>query len=322
MTNSKIIERIERELGVSGLLNLLAEQLSLPDLQSLLLEVYRQQAQQQKPSQVLAAHERDRFTRPAELSPLRLLEWERAVLSELPPEFQTILLSPVCALGTSSVLGLSDQNRVMSTIYNTEVVSDSTNVLALEGALQRRKMLRENPKATNPVHLATAHRLLRTQRYENPKALPHFSAFALCSAGRDLGNWRFELTTLALHIGVYLRALRSYIGPDIRLRIAVTDFATVSSPFITRLFELLQHDFADIDCAEDADRTSGRGYYVDHCFHIYATTSSGHFVELADGGVVDWTQKLLSNAKERCVISGIGSDGVCSVWESYHNGNE
>ncbi|MFN8418836.1 MAG: hypothetical protein U0528_06290 [Anaerolineae bacterium] len=31
----------------------------------------------------------------------------------------------------------------------------------------------------------------------------------------------------------------------------------------------------------------------------------------ADGGAVDWTQKLLSNAKERCVIGGIGSERVC-----------
>jgi hypothetical protein len=34
-------------------------------------------------------------------------------------------------------------------------------------------------------------------------------------------------------------------------------------------------------------------------------------LELADGGAVDWTQKLLSDAKERLVISGIGSERVC-----------
>jgi len=26
---------------------------------------------------------------------------------------------------------------------------------------------------------------------------------------------------------------------------------------------------------------------------------------------VNWTQRLLNNAKERCVISGIGSERVC-----------
>ena len=35
--------------------------------------------------------------------------------------------------------------------------------------------------------------------------------------------------------------------------------------------------------------------------------------QLADGGCVDWTQKLLSDAKERLVISGVGSDRVCGI---------
>ena len=35
---------------------------------------------------------------------------------------------------------------------------------------------------------------------------------------------------------------------------------------------------------------------------------------LADGGVVDWTQRLLSNAKERLVTSGIGSERVCTAF--------
>jgi hypothetical protein len=32
-----------------------------------------------------------------------------------------------------------------------------------------------------------------------------------------------------------------------------------------------------------------------------------------DGGAVDWTQRLLSNAKERLVISGIGSERLCGM---------
>jgi hypothetical protein len=54
------------------------------------------------------------------------------------------------------------------------------------------------------------------------------------------------------------------------------------------------------------------GYYRDICFHIHAMGPSGQFKELVDGGTVDWTQKLLSNAKERLIISGIGSERLCS----------
>jgi hypothetical protein len=35
-------------------------------------------------------------------------------------------------------------------------------------------------------------------------------------------------------------------------------------------------------------------------------------LELVDGGSVNWTQQFLSNAKERLVISGIGSERLCT----------
>jgi hypothetical protein len=49
------------------------------------------------------------------------------------------------------------------------------------------------------------------------------------------------------------------------------------------------------------------------CFKIFATPSTGREQELVDGGDVDWTQKLLNNAKERLVISGCGSERVCEL---------
>lgn len=35
-------------------------------------------------------------------------------------------------------------------------------------------------------------------------------------------------------------------------------------------------------------------------------TVAGNEIEIADGGLVDWTQQLTGNKKERCFISGIG----------------
>jgi len=68
----------------------------------------------------------------------------------------------------------------------------------------------------------------------------------------------------------------------------------------------------------DEHRTRGRGYYLDLCFHIHATATSGQRLELVDGGSVNWTQKFLGNAKERLVISGIGSERLCG---EFGNGN-
>jgi hypothetical protein len=309
---SKTIERIEQEIGIPGLVELLVNRLAPTDLQSLLLEVYRQQAQRRQPAALLSDYETNRFARPSTVSPISLLEWERTAFAQLPAEFQAIALSPVSPLGTCSAIALVDQNKVLSTIRNTEVVSDSTNVLALECALRRRQILANSPKSVESIHLATSHRLLRTQRYEGPNLASHFSIFSLCSAGRDQGNYHFELSVLALHIGFYLRSLRTYLGSGVSLRVALTDLQTDQPLLSTRLLSLLQTEFPGVECTLDDQRTSGRDYYAVLCFHVYAATPSGQMLELADGGAVNWTQKLLSNAKERCVISGIGSQRVCT----------
>ena len=314
MQMSKIVERIEREAGVPGLVSILAERLEPTDRQSLLLEVYRRSSSRRRPSTVLSDYETNRFVRPSSLSPMRLHEWEQVAFSVLPPEFQAIELSPVCPLGTNSVVASVDQNWAVSTARNTEVVSDSTNVLALECALRRRQLLRANPKSTDSVHLAASHRLLRAQQYENPNLVSHFSAFALCSAGRDRGNLQFELAALGLHLRFCLRSLRAFLRPGIPLRLSVTDLSSKARrPVLdTQLLSPVRAEFKGVDCVFDSERTRGRDYYRDLCFHIYATTPSGQQLQLVDGGSVNWTQQLLSNAKERLVISGIGSERLCT----------
>ncbi len=311
---NKIVERIEREAGMPGLASILAEQLTPTDLQSLLLEVYRLKSAQRQPSEVLSQYESDRFARPSRISPLRLYAWEQTAFSNLPPEFEPLALAPVCPLGTNSTAAPVAQNWAVATVRNTEVVSDSTNVLALECAIRRRELLRANPKSTETVHLAASHRLLRAQHYESPNLVSHFSAFALVSAGRDQGTLSFELSALALHIRFYLKALRAFLGPAVPLSLAVTDWRSNGGRSLleAQLLSPIRSELEPIECAFDDTRTSGRGYYVDLCFHISTTHPSGRRLELVDGGVVDWTQKLLSNAKERLVISGIGSERLCS----------
>ena len=310
----KILERIEREEGIPGIVSILAERLSPTDLQSILLEVYRIRTGHMQPSMVLSDYQSNRFVHPSAVSPSSLLRWEAIAFLHLPQKFQPLALSPVCPLGTNSVVAPIDQNWAITTARNTEVVSDSTNVLALECALRRRKLLRHNPKSPDTVHLATSHRLVRAQRYEKPECVPHFSSFALCSAGRDAGNLRFELSALTLHVCFYLRSLQAYLGPDVPLHVSATDLgARPRLELVERqLFSAIRSEFADVSCEIDQQRSSGRGYYLDLCFHIHATVSSGRRLELVDGGSVNWTQRLLSNAKERLAISGIGSERLCT----------
>jgi hypothetical protein len=193
-------------------------------------------------------------------------------------------------------------------------------VLALECAIRRRELLRANSKSSEPVHLAASHRLIRAQKYQDPKSIAHFSAFALCSAGRDQGNLRFELSTLAVHIRFYLKALRVFLGPEVPLHLSVTDLNSDPREGLieTQLFSTIHTEFEGVDCALDQQRTKGRGYYLELCFHIHATDAYGKPLELVDGGSVDWTQKFLSNAKERLIISGIGSERLCSEFGNSH----
>ncbi len=173
------------------------------------------------------------------------------------------------------------------------------------------------PIQNQPIRfLAASHRLLRAQRYEGADMVTHFSTFALCSAGRDSGDLSFELSAFRLHIHFYLRALRAFLGSGVPLKLAVTDFAGASRhlQLETQLLSPIGSAFERVECNMDDSRTTGKGYYLDLCFHIYGIDSSGRQRELADGGSVDWTQRLLSNAKERLVISGIGSERVCSAF--------
>jgi hypothetical protein len=318
----KILERIEAEASVAGLAALLAQRLTPTDLQTLLLEVYRLRSKRIQPADLLADFTSNRFVRPSAISSLQILRWEQVAFSRLPEGFQTVVLSPVCPLGTNSAVAAVDQNWAVSTSRNTEVVSDSTNVLALECAVRRRKHLRRDPKSAEPVHLATSHRLLRAQHYQGAGLLTHFSTFALCSAGRDAGAWQFELSALGTHIRFYLAALRDFLGPDIPLHVSVSDLSSqIPADWIdTRLLSPIQSAFKRVECIHDPHRTRGRGYYRDCCFLLHASTPSGERLELVDGGTVDWTQKLLSNAKERLIISGIGSERLCAEYDTLVTG--
>jgi hypothetical protein len=314
---NRIVERIEREAGISNLADVLTNRLAPTDLQSLLLEAYGRRAKKRDPKQLLKEHVSNRFTRPSSASPTRLLEWDRIAFSRLPKVFQPIELSPVCPLGTVSVLSPISQDWTVSTIRNTEVVSDSTNVLAIECAIRRREHKNFSMGQAAPVHLAASHRLLRGQKFGNgPGIRQHFRAFTLCSAGRDLGSLRFETETMSLHIGFFIQALRMFLGPQTALRVAVSDFGSKTPrPAVqSRVVEKLQSAYKRVNIGIDQSRTQGRGYYGELCFKIFATNSTGKERELVDGGDVDWTQKLLNNAKERLIISGCGSERLCELF--------
>ena len=300
--DERIVARISREANIDNLLDVLAGVLTPTDLQSLLLEVYRRRAAHVSPPRLVERYENDRFVQRSPIDPLLLLELDRLSFSSLPPGYEPVELSPVAPLGTVTALTGPDQNLVVSTVRNTEVVSDSTNVLALECA-RRRRVAR-----SRPVKLCASHRLLRGQLYA-PGWNAHFRLLGLCAAGRA----GCELEGVVEQLALYLRLLGSaaVIGlhvPGVRVSLTPLDERSAAAAAV----EELSAAFPDVHVELDAERAGGRGYYAGTCFHIHAREGTGEDVQLVDGGFTGWTQALLNDRKERLLISGLGSELLCS----------
>ncbi len=321
LVTNAIVDRIVRESGVANLLDILVEQLTPSDLQSLLLEVYRRRAAKHTPATLMASYEHNRFVRPSATSAQALIEFDRLAMSLAAPLFEPLELAPVCPLGTNSVVAAVDQNKAIATIRNTELVSDSTNVLALECAARRRMHLRSAGQAHQRVRLCASHRLLRPQRATGPATFSHFRLFGLCTAGRDEGSYRFELDSLAEQLRLYLRLFSALPARDYRIhsmRVGITDLTdgTRHESLRTSVIEPLAAQFPHVQLDLDPHRSAGRNYYAGLCFAVSARDSADVEHLLIDGGFTTWTQQLLSNQKERLLISGIGTERLCSAFRT------
>jgi len=306
------LERLVREAGVGDLLEALTARLPPSDLQSLMLAVYSRVASRSTPSKLVDQYQRDRFVRPSVVDVRILGELDRIAWACLPSGYQALELSPLCPLGTSSVIAPVHQNKVVSTIRNTEVVSDSTNVLALECAVRRCR------DRGAPVLLAASQRLTRAQKLPGPRSWAHFRLLSLCAAGRDAGSFSFEVESIVAQIRFHLRyleALTSAGWPLQRPRIALTDLSggRLLPTIETSILTPLSTEFPRAEVLLDPTRQSGRGYYRSLCFKVGVRDGAGEEMEIGDGGDVPWTEKLLNDAKERLVISAIAQERLAAV---------
>ncbi len=299
---SKVIEKIHQKLGHGPPLTELAEKLSLSELNTFLLELYRLKAAQVEPAWLLRQFGQNRFVSPAAVDSLALrqteLDWLKYAREY---NFHPLTLSPLAPLASCSAIGHVDQNNVLSAVRGTEVVSDATNVLALQIA--------QDAKATKDKNAvfryAAAHRHVRGQAFDNPKFTAHFSVFCLASGGRDRGNYAFELGQLNEHLAIILNLLRRHF-PEERLFIRfyrkkdASVFMERMEEYPNGIWTSLPHEFRD-----DLEHE----YYHLIQAKVFLRLDEGE-IDLADGGPVDWTQRLLSNKKHRLFISGIGLELV------------
>ncbi len=304
---NSIIRRIIRKAGIPELTEVLASKLTLSELQSLLLHIYHQRTSRLGAADLLRQYRNNRFVRVAQANPEVVAELDTLAYNLLPPGFEPVELSPVAPLGSSSVLGPVHQNNVVTTIRNTEVLSDPTNVMAMECALRRKAN-----NAAKEVKLCCSQRLLRAQVFSGPVSFPHFRILSLCSAGRDSGSCTFEITSMVEHIDYYLRLLAAAAGIGYKtkaVRVLLIAFSERMLQVIDGgIREEISKIHSELLIETELKPVGEGGYYSGMRFNLFATTDEGEELFLVDGGPTDWTQKLLQNKKERLMTSGMGTE--------------
>jgi hypothetical protein len=293
----KVLARILRESDSPRLWEALTQRLSLTDLQSLMTQ-----------------YADNRFTRPSQQNPLVMLEWDRLAFSLLPAGFEVVELSPVCPLGTCSVVATVDQNKVLTTTRNTEMVADSTNVLALECARRRREV-----KGTaNLTRLSASQRVIRTQSFGGAGMAAHFRLLSLCTAGRDTGSYQFEIAALLEHIDFYIRlfgaaAENGFNRAGIEVWLTAFDERRLEA-LDNGVRQVLAARYPEVTFGFNAEREQGRNYYIGSAFEIRLRDGEGEAYQICDGGFTDWTQQLMGNGKERFLVSAAGSERFIALF--------
>lgn len=295
--NRDIWQHIEKKTGVSDIVGLLADGLSGSELSSLLLAVYERKTGKMQPAELLAQYRGNRLVQPADVDMIAMLEAELSVLRHLRERgFMPLALSPVAALGTCSVVAAVSQDKVLSAVRNTEIVADATNVIAIHVADRRRR------GETGEMKFCTVHRHLRTQPLTDKRFRPHFMIGCMVTANRDVGNFGSESAGLVEHVGILVGLLREGYGIE-RFRLVLKRRGGYPDGFFERAEGWLRDGVEGITV--DREEPADNAYYKGMQFKLYIGVGDEE-QEIADGGFVDWTQRLLGNRKERMLISGFG----------------
>jgi hypothetical protein len=182
----------------------------------------------------------------------------------------------------------------------TDVVSDPSNVLALECARRLRR------DAATTVRLATSHRCVRAQEIPKRRGLTaSFRIFCLVSAGIERQNHAFVVDAIVEHMTVMLHGLdrleqHGFAFPDRRITVLATEqCGALGDRIVAKLGRpaaraVLDHPY----------------YNKGLRFQVDAHSNDGTKIPLVDGGAFDWVAKLTSNRRAVYVASGLGSQRV------------
>jgi hypothetical protein len=301
MKQSNIIKNILEKVGNENLINELTTKLSQSEISTLLLALSKEITNKNTPNDILSKYESNRFVKPSKLNPIKIKQVEILMLEMAESlGFSPILLSPASPLGSCSVIAKVDQNNVVFATRGLELISDSTNMLAIYLANGIKNKTIDNTNSS--VHLSATCRVTRAQMPKSNSALPHFGLFALVSAGKDTGSYGFEKDAIAKHLEFYINYFGNKLRYQLKVFLNIRNGYTDKMGLIDRINCHLREIYPHIEFIVNKEATDNI-YYQGVNFKI-----SVNDVEIVDGGFVDWTQKLLESKKERFLISGAGID--------------
>jgi hypothetical protein len=297
-----ISNKLFKKTGITNLPELLSNEITSAELSSLLLEVYHRRSKHIDPAALLRHYQENIYVQPADTDMITSLEKELQILRYLNAhEYTPVELSPVAQFGSCSAVGTVSQHKIITALRHCEVMADATNALALHIA----NLKQSDGSPDSLLRFCTIHRHIRSMQLPRGKGYtPHFKIACMVAGGIDTGHFSFELNNAAAQLQHIFRILELVGG--------ITDSYCVIRPrggynngdeLVRALAGYLQSLFPSRISVDEEQ--SENNYYKGFQYKVYIRTTAAP-LEIADGGMVDWTQQLLSNRKQRCIIAGIG----------------
>lgn len=269
---------------------------------SLLLDVCSARAQR-SPAALVKQFEDDGYVQPSAVDARALMQVDGHLFAAA-ADFEAVELAPLAPLGACSSVGLASQNKIVSALRGTEVVSDPTNVLALAAASRLAK------DANAVVRLAASHRCVRAQPIrDKPGFRRHFRMFCLATAGREQQDHAFVVGALAEQIRTILAALarmkeHGYRLPEFEVKLLATEARAALAPHIA----------AELPGVHVVHERLEHPYYDGGLRYMIAARDATDGFPLADGGTFTWLAKLTSNRRLVFAASGIGAELIAGLF--------
>jgi hypothetical protein len=316
-----ILDRIAEETGVPEIFDVLIK-IPNTDLQSLFLGLMDKKSFNTGIKEINSTLENNPFVEMSKVDQSTFVKFDSLAYNLLPSEYRGVELSPLVPFATNKVLAGISQKRVLSTMRNSEVLSDPTTALALYCAKERANKIKRFSKDSELVAMATSQRAVRQDPVKKEEYSQHFRTFTIGAAGRDVGFEQFEKENLKKHLEFFLSLLEKlnesgdYIINEITVTLSDVEKKQPELLSIIKdtVVKELSETFSQIAFKFDVNRKSN--YYKNLCYSISAKNKNGELISVAGGGMTDWTEILVESKKEKLLVGSIGSETLCRHFRS------